>query len=201
MEELVEFLIKCKFEESRGGEIAWVYANTKVSGLNKFPYNPDGSTKTPKERNAHPEDALQGEWTNRFKVEIHFSEDYAKTMAKALGIKSYTPKDDPNREHLINGVLMRYRSTMNPCIVAMPDSRVSEGLFRDGVLATEEDKAYLKPYRQKKPEHLVPYLTIGVKNITRISIGNRIVEVHITDTTYNPSESESEVVEPAETMA
>lgn len=193
--ELVEILDECKNVEKRGGEKVWINGNTACH-TNKFPYDSEGNALPRKFTNQHPELALSGEWKKQWHIELNFSADYAKKMAKLLGIKDYEPRKDDNRQHLIPAVLMRYKSTKNVCVIAMPTSYFNDGITRDGQPATEEDKTYLEPYLQHRDDKPI-YLTIGVKNITSISIGGRKIKVNITDLTYAPEEEE----EPAYAVA
>jgi hypothetical protein len=188
VKELIEILDMCKNTEKRGGEKVWINGNTACH-TNKFPYDSEGNALPRRFTNQHPELALSGEWKKQWHIELNFSADYAKKMAKVLGIEDYTPRKDDNREHLIPAVLMRYRSTANVCVIAMPTNYINDGVTRDGQPATEQDLAYLKPYIQKKNDSkVIDYLTIGVKNITSISIGGRKIKVNITDLTYEVEE-------------
>ena len=190
--ELVEVMNNAKNAEKRGGQKVWVYGTSDVH-TNKYPYDANGNTLPRRYTNLHPELALQGEWKKAWHIELNFGTDYAKRMAKALGIESYEPKKDDNREHIVPAILMRYKSTNNTCFIAMPNARQSDGVLRDGQPATESDLQYLAPYKQKKNDNrVIEYLTIGVKNITRISIGNVQYMVEITDSGYYPEPEETQ---------
>lgn len=160
-----------------GGQFVSIEYESNVT-TNKYP-------KGTARKDMRPEIALQGVWTKRNRVEYHFKQDYEKTVAAALGIDSYEAHDG-NREHLLPSIIMRYISTGNVCCIAMPTDVQKLGVFRDGNPATAADLEYLEPYKVTKPAGVVPYITIGVKNIRRMCIGGAEYLVNITDT-YIPA--------------
>jgi len=177
--ELVNVLTTAKEQEKRGGEFTAVYGVSDYR-MNKFPT--DGSEKI------RISDDFSAK--NNFHVVFHFSQDYEKTMAKVLGLESYDAHDS-NRVHIIPNVLMQYVSTGNICLIYMPENYVYDGLTVNGHTATEEEKAYAERYKAKRSASTLPYRTLGVKNITKVVIGQTEYICKITDLTLQPTESES----------
>lgn len=174
-----------------GGQYATIYGETTYK-VNMYP-----NGTLPKDRSSENafNNALYPNPTKGWHIQYHFGADYEKAMAKALGIDSYESDGDNNREHLVPSILMRYISTQNVCAIAMPESRYNDGLFVGGKPATEKQIAYLEQYKQKRSSNaVVPYLTIGVKNITRLVVGGIEYQVKITDTTYTPAPAETYAV-------
>lgn len=165
-----------------GGQYASIYYRNAYK-VNKFP---NGTSR--KEMREHPELAFSLENpTKESMVKYHFSQDYERTMAKALGVESYESNGNGNIEHLVPAVMMRYISTQNVCMIAMPEDVKRLGIFVNGNPATEEQITYMEQYKQPAHKGVIPYLTIGLKNIYRMEIGGIEYRVEITDTTYTPA--------------
>jgi hypothetical protein len=133
--------------------------------MNKFPT--DGSERVRIKDNFQPR--------KRYSIKYHFGEDYDKKMSKLLGVDYQS--SDANREHLVENVLMRFKSTGTACFIAMPEARKSLGVFLNGEPISEEDLAYAKRYKSKTNESM--YLNIGVKNVYEIRIGGDVHECMI----------------------
>lgn len=106
--------------------------------------------------------------TTKFHITFNFGRDYEKAMTRILG-KDYTAHDN-NRRHLVKNVLMEYVSTSTMCLIYMADDYKDDGTFVNGQPASESDIAMIKKFKStaKGSEQVVPYRTIGVKNITKI---------------------------------
>lgn len=150
-----------------GGQFVSVTYETKVT----LRVNPtDGSNVGKREKNFAP--------TKRAKVTYHFAEDYDKKMSKILG-EDYKANDD-NREHLVHNVLMRYISTNNVCLIAMPSNTTKLGYFLNGIELTKEQRELMNHYLpnvSSKP--IVQYRTIGVLNVIEIAINKEVYQVKI----------------------
>lgn len=196
-----------------GGQYASITYEVKMRKLNKYPkvvrgengtLIPDavnGTTMSRAEMKAHPELAFELEnVTKQGLVSYHFNADYEKAMAKALGIESYDA-DDSNRFHLLASVAMMYLSTKNICAIAMPESSRTLGIFVDGIAASDEQIAYIEPYKQPKTETTVPYITVGLQNIIKMNVNNTEYAVNITDWTLPTDLAEKLAERLAETFA
>lgn len=161
--ELVSVLSTAK----AGGQFATIYGETAVR-LNKFPT--DGS-----ERIRIKDDFNT---TKRFRVTLHFAEDYDKKMSKLLG-EDYKASDT-NRIHLLHNVLMQYVSTSNVCLIYMPADYAFEGTFVNGVPASAEDLEYIARYTPKAGKSaMIEYRTIGVKNVTKMVVAGVTYNINI----------------------
>lgn len=166
----VQELIAVLTEAKRGGQFVTAYFETKVSGLLVNPT--DGSNVGKRNKDFNPK--------KRSSVQYHFAQDYEKAMAKALGIKEYEAEDS-NREHLVKNVLVRYKSTNNICLIAMPTNIKKLGYTLNGESLTPEQVEYMNHYwskAERKPQ-AVEYRTIGVMNIYQLAIGGEVYQVKI----------------------
>lgn len=169
-----------------GGQKVELYAETPVSGILKFPT--DGS-----ERTRIPDDFKP---TNRYHVNYNFGTDYEGAMSRALG-EDYTKGIDENVDTIIPNVLMRYKSTNNPCFIYINGMEVSEGKFNNGKPYTAEDEAMEKRYKSlaEKKSYPVKYRRVGVKNVTKLVANHVTYNLAITDWTYTPQEETEEHLE------
>ena len=153
-----------------GGQFVTVYYETAVSGLLKNPT--DGSAVGKRREDFNPK--------KRSYAQFHFAQDYEKTMAKILGVDAYDAEDS-NREHLVKNVLVRYNSTKNICLIAMPTNIKKLGYTLNGRMLTDEEVEYMNHYwsKAKRSPKVVEYRTIGVMNIYQLSIDGEIVQVKI----------------------
>lgn len=153
-----------------GGQFVTVYYETAVSGLLKNPT--DGSAVGKRREDFNPK--------KRSYAQFHFAQDYEKTMAKILGVDEYNAEDS-NREHLIKNVLVRYKSTKNICLIAMPTNIKKLGYTLNGRLLTDEEVEYMNHYwsKAKRSPQLVEYRTIGVMNVYQLSINGEVIQVKI----------------------
>jgi hypothetical protein len=153
-----------------GGQFVTVYYETDVKGLLKNPT--DGSAVGKRREDFTPK--------KRSYAQFHFAQDYEKTMAKILGVDEYNAEDS-NREHLIKNVLVRYKSTKNICLIAMPCSIHKLGYTLNGRMLTDEEIEYMNHYwsKAKRSTQIVEYRTIGVKNIYQLSINGEVIQVKI----------------------
>ena len=168
-------LISLMANAANKGEYVTLYAESSISGLLMFPT--DGSEKI------HRVKELGFNPTTRYHVTYHFGEDYEKAMSKALG-EDYKKSSKENIQTLISGIMMRYRSTNNPCFIYMKGDYVSEGKFNNGNPYTAADEATEKRYTSlapKKDSNPVEYRTLGVKNVTRLTAHNVVYRLQITD--------------------
>lgn len=120
--------------------------------------------------------------TRRYSVQYHFGESYSKKMAKLLGLDTYVPSADDNKEHIIKGVLMRYKSTNNHCLIYMKTSKTDIGTFVNGVPATDADLAYMKRFisdSKNKGFNPTEYRTVGLKNVRYIKVQGEVYEVSL----------------------
>jgi hypothetical protein len=159
IEQLTAFLKAAK--SKAGGQYVTLYCESDYR-MNKFPT--DGSERVRIKDDFQPR--------KRYTIKYHFGEDYDKKMSKLLGV-DYKSSDD-NREHLVENVLMRFKSTGTACFIAMPEARKSLGVYLNGQPISEEDLAYAKRYKAKSNPSM--YLNIGVKNVYEIHIGGEIHE-------------------------
>lgn len=177
LKELVEILKTAKI----GGQKVTLYAEVAIK-LNKYPT--DGSERVHiSELGFNP--------TNRYHVNYNFGTDYEKAMSKALG-EDYTKGGNENIETLIPNLLMRYKSTNNPCLIYINGDNYPDGKFNNGVAYTEADEATEKRYTSKANKSYTPvdYRTVSVKNVTRLVANHTTYNVAVTDFDYIPNEVE-----------
>ena len=155
--ELVAILKSAK----AGGQFVTLYCESDYK-MNKYPT--DGSVRERIKDNFQPR--------KRYSIKYNFGADYEKKMSKLLG-EDYNASD-ANREHLVENVLMRFKSTGNVCFIAMPIFRKSLGVLLNGQPISEEDMAYAKRFKAKSNPAM--YLNIGVKNVYEIHIGKQVYE-------------------------
>ena len=150
-----------------GGQYATIYFESDVK-LNKFPT--DGSERIRIADTFCPRKS--------YSVQYHFGADYEKAMAKLLGVEEYTASDS-NRTHIVPNLLMQYISTGTYCLIAMVEDKSETAYSIDGREMTNAERAYMKHYLPKTNSNAPHYLTLGVKNVTRISFGGNIYDVKI----------------------
>lgn len=150
-----------------GGQYVTLYGESDVR-LNKFPT--DGTQRI------HIKDGFTPR--NKFHVTYHFSADYEKAMAKALGVDNYTAHDS-NRTHLVKNVVMQYISTGTVCMIYMPEAYHFEGVVLDGKPISAEDEAYMSHYKAKPSKSTLPYRTLNVKSVTKMVIGHVTYDIDI----------------------
>ena len=167
-----------------GGQFVTLYAETDIK-LNKFPT--DGSERV------RISDAFKP--TQRFYVNYQFGVDYESKMSKALG-EDYTKGANTNVETLVPNLLMRYKSTNNPCLIYMDGNKYSLGKFNDGQPYTIEDEETEKRYKSKASSKplAVEYRTISVKNVSKLVANHKVYEIEITDFSYEPNMAMASVV-------
>ena len=160
IEELAALLKAAKSNKS-GGQYVTIYCESDYR-LNQFPS--DDSEHVRVKAGFQPR--------KRYSIKYHFGEDYDKKMSKLLG-KPYKSHDS-NREHLVENVLMRFKSTDNYCFIAMPEQEKQLGVYLNGKPISEEDMAYAKRYQAKVYDK--KYLNVGVKNVYEVHIGGECYE-------------------------
>jgi len=173
LKKMVEILKAAKL----GGQFVTLYAEVGIK-LNKYPT--DGSEKIHiSELGFNP--------TNRYHVNYQFGIDYERAMSKALG-EDYTKGGNDNIETLIPNLLMRYKSTNNPCIIYINGTNYADGKFNNGLPYTEKDEQTEKRYTSKASKTYAPveYRTVSVRNVTRITANHTTYEIAITDFDYEP---------------
>ncbi len=163
----VDELVAIVKSAKAGGQYVALYGESDFR-MNKFPT--DGSERVRIKDNFQPK--------KRFCVKFHFGQDYEKTMAKAMGVDSYTASDC-NRTHLVDNVIMQYISTGTTCFIYMPESYIDGGMWLNGQPISDEDKAYAMRYKAKSNAAAVTYRTLNVKNISRIAIGGEVYDICI----------------------
>lgn len=120
---------------------------------------------------------------SEFKVKWHLGEDYERAMSAALGT-TYKKGADSNRETIYGGILMRYKSTNNVCLIYLKGDREYLGTTLNGKALTEEEEAYLARFRKTNngAGNPVDYRTLSVVNIKRIAFGGEVYDVAINTT-------------------
>lgn len=163
-----------------GGQKVTIYAEVAVTGINKFPT--DGSERV------HIS-TLGFNPTSRYHVNYNFGTDYEGAVSRAIG-EDYEKSIDENVETIIPNVLMRYKSTNNPCFIYINGVETSEGKFNNGKPYTAEDEATEARYKSKatKSDYPVKYRRVGVKNVTRMTANHTTYEIAITDWHYDAAE-------------
>jgi hypothetical protein len=97
LDELTAILKAAKSKS--GGQYVTIYCESDYK-MNKFPT--DGSERV------RIKDGFQPR--KRYCIKYHFGQDYDKMMSKLLGTDHVS--HDDNREHLVENVLMRFKSTL-----------------------------------------------------------------------------------------
>lgn len=150
-------------ESKRSGQFITLYIEKPVD-LAAFPT--DGSEKIRRDKSFQPQKAYQ--------VQLHFSADYEKAMAKALGVDEYHKSADTNRETIVPNVLMRYISTNNVCFVHMPTQYLNKRYMNEyGEPLSEEQVAYMNHYKKAAKAEILPYRTISIKYVKSIAMGGQ----------------------------
>lgn len=150
-----------------GGQYATIYFESDVT-LRKFPTDDY-------ERVRIADDFCP---RKSFSVQYHFGADYEKQMAKLLGVEEYNASDS-NRTHIVPNLLMQYKSTQTYCLIAMAESKSKSTYTLNGKELTTEQRAYMEHYLPKTNTSAPNYLTLGVKNVKRITFGGNTYEVKI----------------------
>lgn len=161
----VDELVATMKAAKAGGQYVTLYGESDYR-MNKFPT--DGSQRE------RIRDGFQPRV--KFSVKFHFGEDYEKRMSKITG-EDYKASDS-NRIHLVKNVIMQFVSTGTTCFIYMPESYKPLGMYLDGEVISDEDRAYAKRYQAKSNSDSF-YRNLNVKNIEKIVIGGEVVECMI----------------------
>lgn len=120
-----------------------------------------------------------------FHAQFHFGEDYDKKVAKMMAQGQEVPEYDAakraNITHLVPNVVMQYLSTGTTCLIVMPTSWTEDSLTLNGRPLTQDEITYMQKYLKKSSPSKLPYKTLGLKNITKITMGKETYEVNIRD--------------------
>lgn len=178
-------LVSLMQQAKAGGQFVELYGETDYK-FNKYPNGTLPKERTPEIAFAYQKNENGARVRKAWHISYNFAADYDTKFEKVFGVEHES--HDENREHLVDNVVMRFKSTGNVCMIAMPNSRKSDGLLIDGNPATEEQIAYCERYEQPRTQSALPYLNVGVKNVRKVVINHTEYLVRITDTTYAPAE-------------
>lgn len=155
------------------GQFTTVYYTTPVR-VNKFPT--DGSAKV------HIDESLV--FTHTKAVQYNFGENYDRALRKATGEGAGNSKD--KRTYIVPDLLYRSEGTQNVCLVVLPKDCIGTTILCNGEEATKEQVEYMNHYLapKSKSSSPVPYIGVGVRNVSRISAGGEVYIIKITDLTY-----------------
>lgn len=167
-----------------GGHIVTLYGGSDYK-YNKYPTGTAPKQRCPELAFAYQKDENGARVRKMWTIQYNFATDYDKKYEKVFGVEHES--HDTNREHLVPNVVMRFISTGNVCMICMPFDHKSNGIFIDGVPATNEQLAYIKPYEQPKQQSALPYINVGVRNVYKLVIDHTDYRVNITDMSYTPA--------------
>ena len=162
LDELTAMLKAAKSKS--GGQYVTIYCESDYK-MNKFPT--DGSERV------RIKDGFQPR--KRYCIKYHFGQDYDKMMSKLLGTDHVS--HDDNREHLVENVLMRFKSTGSVNFIAIPENIKRIGVLLDGKPISDEDMAYAEHYKSPRKKSL--YMNIGIDKVYEIHIGGEVHECMI----------------------
>lgn len=121
-------------------------------------------------------------YTDRFKVEFHWGQDYDRTLAKAGGERSEQGANKPI-DHF-GGIAIGYPTTKNVCLVYMDGDYTWYGYYLNGEKVTDaETLAYIAGYKSASKPQLVEYRTLGYRNIRTVTVGKETYEVCLSEIT------------------
>ena len=122
---------------------------------------------------------------NSYSVQLHYSEDYEKKMAKALGVESYEAHAS-NRVHIVKNALMQYTTTGNICFIYLPTEYLnSQVVGANGEPLNAKDLAYYNRYKSpKRKSGIVEYRNVGIANIKSIAMAGKLYVLEIPKDSY-----------------
>jgi hypothetical protein len=170
----VEQLAQMLKDAKCGGQFITINV-LKAAEMNVFPT--DGSEKIRR----NPDFAV----FESYGVQAHYTEDYEKKMAKALGVENYEAHAN-NRVHIVKNALMQYTTTGNICFIYLPTDYLNYRLVgANGEPLSAKEIAYYERYKKPKSKGgIIEYRNVGIANIKSIAMGGKLYVLEIPKESY-----------------